>query len=127
MKYLVLIHNTPRVRELFAAMSDDERKAAFQTYWDVESDLTGSGELIDSKALDDGTQRLVRRTPDGPVSTAAPLPEVSEVVSGYYLVDVPNEECAVTIAARFPEAAVEGGMRVARILTAEDFARVMDA
>lgn len=121
MKYVVLIHNNPAVVEMFAAMSDEERRRAFQIYWDVESELEASGELVDSKALDDRTQQAVRRGPDGPVVSAAPLPEAAEVVSGYYLVDVADADRAHEIAARFPEAAVDGGIRVARALTQEDF------
>lgn len=122
MKYLVLIHANPAVGELFARMSDAERQAAYQTYWDVVSELEASGELVDSKALDTAEQRLVRRGPDGPVLTDAPLPELTEVVSGYYLVDVPDEARAAEIAARFPEAGAVGGVRIARVWTEADFA-----
>lgn len=121
MKYLILIHSNPAVAELFAAMTDDERRAAFQIYWDVESDLEATGELVDSKALDDATQQSVLRGADGPIVTDAPLPETTEVVSGYYLVDVETPQRAHEIAARFPEAAVVGGIRVGRVLTQEDF------
>ena len=121
MKYLILIHNNPSVGELFEKMTDEERAVAFQTYWDVESDLEASGELVDSKALDDRTQQLVFRGPEGLVITDAPLPETTEVVSGYYLVEVASAERAYEIAARFPEAVVPGGIRVGRTLTQEDF------
>lgn len=122
MQYLILIHNSPAVIDLFAKMSDEERKAAFQIYWDVESDLQATGELVDSKALDTDAQKHVVRGADGPVVTDAPLPELTEVVSGYYLVDVADEARAAEIAARFPEAVVPGGMRIARIWTDADFA-----
>ena len=71
MKYLVLIHDNAAVRELFAGMTDDERRAAFQVYWDVEAALRTSGELVDSKALDTGAQRYVRRTEGAPLVTDA--------------------------------------------------------
>ncbi|WP_137845144.1 YciI family protein [Microbacterium sp. 2FI] len=121
MQYLILIHNNPSVADMFAKMTDEERTAAYQVYWDVESDLEASGELVDSKALDDRTQQIVQRGSGGPVVTEAPLPETTEVVSGYYLVDVAAVERAHEIAARFPEAAASGGIRVARTLTQEDF------
>ncbi|HMO12116.1 MAG TPA: YciI family protein [Actinotalea sp.] len=122
MKYLVLIHANQAVGELFAGMSDADRAAAFQIYWDVVSDLRASGELVDSSALDTPEQRLVTRGPDGPVLTDAPLPELTEVVSGYYLVDVSDEARAAQIAARFPEAAVPGGIKIARVWTDADYA-----
>lgn len=121
-KYLILIHNNPAVIELFAGMTDDERSAAYQIYWDVEAELESTGELVDSKALDTGAQKLVNRGPQGPVVTDAPLPEVIEVVSGYYLVDVADEARAAVIAAKFPEAAATGGIRIARVWTEADFA-----
>jgi hypothetical protein len=121
MKYLILIHSNPAVVDLFARMTEDERRTAFQIYWDVESDLEQSGELVDSKALDESTQHLVKRGADGPIVTDARVPGTAEVVTGYYLVEVEDEARAIAIAAQFPEAAVDGGMRVARVLTQEDF------
>ncbi len=121
MKYLIMIQSNPHVVALFAGMTDEERAAAYQTYWDVGDELERSGEHVDSKALDEKTQRFVARGDDGPIVTDAPLPETTEVVTGYYLVDVEDPERAFEIAARFPEAAVEGGIRVARVLTQADF------
>lgn len=121
MKYLILIHSNPEVVALFSGMTEQERRTAFQIYWDVESDLEQSGELVDSKAIDEDTQHFVKRGANGPVVTPAPTPATSEVVTGYYLVEVADEARAMAIAARFPEATVDGGMRVARVLTAEDF------
>jgi hypothetical protein len=112
-KYLILIHNNPSVVELFSRMTDEQRAAAYQVYWDVE--------LVDSKALDDRTQQIVQHGGSAPLVTDAPLPETTEVVSGYYLVEVADVARAHEIAARFPEAAVPGGIRVARTLTQEDF------
>ncbi|SFS17607.1 Uncharacterized conserved protein [Microbacterium sp. cf046] len=121
MKYLILINSNPAVVDMFAGMTEDERRAQFQIYWDVENDLEESGELVDSTAIDEATQRAVRRGDDGVVVTDVPPPTTGSVVTGYYLVDVDDEARAVEIAARFPEAVVDGGIRVARALTQEDF------
>lgn len=121
MKYAILIHNNPAVAEMFSKMTTEQRAAAYQVYWDVESELEASGELVDSKALDDATQQVVLRTEHGWTVTAGPSPETTDVVGGYYLVDVTDVSRAYEIAARFPEAAVPGGIRVARTLTQEDF------
>jgi hypothetical protein len=121
MKYIVLIQANAAVRELYAGFTDEERAAAFQSYFDIEAELQASGELIESKALDDHVQRIVTRGDAGPIVTDAPLAEVTELVSGFYLVEVADEARAVEIGVRFPEAAV-GAIRVARTLTAEDFA-----
>jgi hypothetical protein len=120
-KYVILIQSNADIVRMWATLDGDARAAAFQTYFDVEADLEASGELIESKALDERTQRIVRLGDDGPVVEGAPHPEHAEVVSGLYLVDVADEARAVEIAARFPEARY-GAVRVARALTAEDFA-----
>jgi len=119
MKYLILITANPAIDAHFAALPDDERKREFQLYWDIESDLDASGELVDSKAVDAASQQLVTRGPDGAVTSAT---SDAETVSGYYLVDVADAARAAEIAARFPEAAVSGGgVRVTRVWTQEDF------
>ena len=121
MKYVILIHNNAAVVDMFAAMTEEQRAAAYQLYWTIESDLEQSGELVDSKAVDDRTQKVVRRGLAGTVVSDAPAPESADVVSGYYLVDVASADRAYEIAAQFPEAEVSGGIRVARALTQEDF------
>lgn len=121
MKFVVMIQSNPAVGELFSAMTDAERTAAFQIYWDVESDLEASGELIDSKAIDTNAQRNVTRLSDGRIDVGDLLPDTADHLSGYYLVEVENEARAFEIAARFPEAVVPGGIRVARTYTQEDF------
>jgi hypothetical protein len=121
-KYVVLIYNNPAVIELFARMTEDERAAAYQIYWDVESELESSGELVDSKALDTDAQKLISRGTGGAVITDAPSAGQTDAVSGYYLVDVADEARAAEIAARFPEAVAVGGIRIARVWTDADFA-----
>lgn len=122
MKYTVLIYSNPAVDALFSGMTADEKKAAYQLYWDVESDLEASGELVDSKAIDEAGQHFVHVASDGSTTVEdVPLGANGEVVTGYYLVDVADEARAVEIAARFPEARVPHGIRVGRVYTQEDF------
>ena len=125
MKYLLLITANPAINAHFAALSDEERQREFQLYWDIESDLEASGELVDSKAVDGDTQFVVTRGADGPTVTEAPAGD-AEVVTGYYLVDVVDQARAAEIAARFPEAAVDGGgIRLTRVWTQDDFDAAM--
>ncbi|GAB3916950.1 hypothetical protein GCM10011575_32990 [Microlunatus endophyticus] len=125
MKYLILIHSNPSVIELFAAMTDVQRREAFQTYFEIESELEKSGELLESKALEEKVQHYVQRGAEGPIVTDAPLAEVTEIVTGFYLVDVRDEARAFEIAARFPEAVTERGVRVVRVWTQDDFEQAM--
>lgn len=125
MKYLILITSNPAIDAHFAALDDDERRREFQLYWDIESDLEASGELVDSKAVDGDTQWIVTRGAGGPVVTEAPA-DAADVVTGYYLVDVADQARAAEIAARFPEAAVDGGgIRLTRVWTQDDFDAAM--
>lgn len=121
MKYLILITSNAAIGAHFAGLSDEQRRQDFQIYWDVENDLTASGELVDSKAVDGDTQLIVSRGADGPTLTPAPS-DGADVVTGYYLVDVADQSRAAEIAARFPEAAVAGGgVRLTRVWTQDDF------
>lgn len=56
MQYLIIIPSNPAIAAHFAALTDDDRQAEFQLYWDIENDLTTSGELVDSKAVDGDAQ-----------------------------------------------------------------------
>ena len=125
MQYLILITSNPAISAHFAALDDDERRREFQLYWDIESDLQASGELVDSKAVDGDTQFVVTRGAHGAIATEVPAGD-ADVVTGYYLVDVADQARAAEIAARFPEAAVDGGgIRLTRVWTQDDFDAAM--
>lgn len=47
MKYLILIQSNAAVADMFAAMTDEQRSAAYELYWSIESDLETSGELVE--------------------------------------------------------------------------------
>jgi hypothetical protein len=119
MRFLILTQSNAAVADMFAAMTDEQRSAAYRVYWSIDRDLEASGELVESHAVDEGAYRSVTRRGDEVAD--APLAETVEVVSGFYLVDVSGPDRAVEIAGQFPEAAV-GGIRVVRTMTEEDFA-----
>jgi hypothetical protein len=62
--------------------------------------LEKSGEFVDAQALTQ-TQTWVRYGgPDAaPVTTDGPLPETSDLVAGWYMVDVESRERAIELAA----------------------------
>jgi hypothetical protein len=122
MKFVVLIYSNASVDALAAARTTEEQQATNQIYWDVERELEASGELIDSKAIDESSQKFVRVNADGSVEVdGVPAPPGGEVVTGYYLLDVLDEARAFEIGARFPEAKANHGIRVARVWTQADF------
>jgi hypothetical protein len=116
-----MLHANAETSAMFAALSDEARRAEYQTYVDVMDELEASGELIDSKAVVESDQKAVLVGSSGIEVETLPGPDRETLVTGYYLVDVADEARAIEIAARFPEARVRGGVRVARGYTEEDF------
>jgi hypothetical protein len=67
----------------------------------IDTDLTASGELVDSRGLADGSQAKTVRFKNGvPVATDGPFAESKESMVGYWIVDVESEARAIEIASR---------------------------
>lgn len=63
------------------------------------TDLTESGELVDSRGLADPSQAKTVSISNGiPVATDGPYAEAKESLAGYWLVDVESEDRAIEIA-----------------------------
>jgi hypothetical protein len=108
MKYLILIHQNRAARAQWATLPAEVQAASTQAYFDLNDDLTSSGELLSAEALaDDSTSTVVSMRSGSFVSTDGPFAEAKELLAGYYLVDVASKERAVEIAQRIP--AVAGG------------------
>ena len=106
MKYLILIHQNPGVREQFAAMPAEAQAQArgMQAYYDLNEELAGTGELISAEALADETTATVLSLRTGSVvASDGPFAASKELLAGFYLVDVSSRERAVEIATRIPE------------------------
>lgn len=105
MKYLVLIYNNPASREIWDALSPDERAVGLQAYEALDADLAASGELVMSEALDvPATGKRVSVRDGRATTTDGPFAEVKEHVGGFYLLECENIDRAVEIASRIPEA-----------------------
>jgi hypothetical protein len=80
----------------------------------INSQLTESGELLVMQALaDPAAARIVRGLDAGtPIVTDGPYPESTELLAGYQLVDVVDEDRAVEIAAQVAAAPGPGGKPV---------------
>jgi hypothetical protein len=122
MKYVVLIYSNPASREIWAALSGEERGEGLRAYAALTEELAASGELVASEALADpglATRVTVR---DGQASaTDGPFAEVKEHLAGFFLVDCEDAGRAVGIAARIPEAAL-GLVEVRPVMTLDEFA-----
>jgi hypothetical protein len=100
MKYLLSIYGS---EQAWDALTADDIADRDRVHGEVIRDLRASGELIDTRQLDDGGV-VVRTTAGVPAVTDGPFTEAREIVGGFYLVDVASQERAVEIAARFTEA-----------------------
>ena len=100
MEYLILIRNNA---ETAAAITGHAREEFERAHQEVQAELTASGELVETRILDDDEARVVR-TGQAPLVTAGPYAELAEWVGGYYRVDCADLDRATAIAARFVEA-----------------------
>jgi hypothetical protein len=102
-KYLILIYNNAKSRELWESFSEQEQAQGWDAHEVINRDLAASGELIATGALADPslTKRVTAR--DGKaLTTDGPFAEVKEHLAGFYLVDCENLERAIEVAARMP-------------------------
>jgi hypothetical protein len=85
-----------------------EAHFAFLTH--VGELLEKNGELVDVQALTPAQTWVRYGGPDAaPVTTDGPLPETSDLVAGWYLVDVESRERALEIAAHISSEPGPGG------------------
>src|SRR3954449_4974848 len=104
-KYLLLKHyrGGPEPHHPFPPMDqwapeDVEAHLAFQRH--VNDLLEQNGELVDARALTPAQTWVRYGGPDAaPVTTDGPLPETSDLVAGWVMIDVESYEGAVEVAA----------------------------
>ena len=104
-KYLLLKHyrGGPEPHHPFPPMdqwapADVEAHMAFLR--NVSKLLEESGEYVDAQALTPARTWVRYGGPDAaPVTTDGPLPETSDLVAGWYMIDVDSYERALEIAA----------------------------
>ena len=102
MKYMVMIYNRP---QFTTDLSEPEREELFGEVDAIIKELTESGELLSTHALADPSITKTVRVRDGVTAiTDGPFIEAKEQFAGYLLVDCANEERALEIAARWPDA-----------------------
>jgi hypothetical protein len=102
-RYMLLIYSNA---EAWDAMSDDDRIALSHGHRDLVTALQATGEFVHGAGLDDESlSTTVRVTADDEIeATDGPFIEAKEHLAGYYVVEVPDREAAVAIAARIPDA-----------------------
>jgi len=99
MKYMLLIYQTDD------AMNDAQREACFKDSTQLCHDLHASGNFLAANPLHPTTTATSVRVRDGkPIVTDGPFAETREHLGGYFLIDAPNLDEAIRIAARIPGA-----------------------
>ncbi|WP_156755256.1 YciI family protein [Actinokineospora pegani] len=117
MKFLLIMHMNPAVWD---GLTEAERKAVMAGHEGFITEVTESGELLGTQALGDPSTSAVVRVRDGvPVVTDGPYAEVKEYLGGFYHIDVDSRERALELAAKIPDAAVDGlGVEVRPVMFA---------
>jgi hypothetical protein len=110
MKYLILIHQNRGAREQFASFPPEVQAAGMQAYYDLNAELTRTGEMVSAEALTDDSTATVLSLKSGSVVTSdGPFAESKEMLAGFYLVDVTSLDRALEIAAMIPEVQAGAG------------------
>lgn len=110
MKYLILIHQNRGAREQFAGFPPEVQAAGMQAYYDLNAELTRTGEMVSAEALSDDSTATVLSLKSGSVVTSdGPFAESKEMLAGFYLVDVTSLDRALEIAAKIPEVQAGAG------------------
>jgi hypothetical protein len=101
MKFMLLIHvNQPS----WDALTPEDMTRLRQAHHDVITDLSASGELVETNELGVEGSKVVRSRNRVPLVTDGPFTEGKEIVGGYYVVDCDGMARATAIAARLVEA-----------------------
>ena len=113
MKFLLLTRHNASETELRPMSEWDpaDAEAHLAALRAINEQLTESGELLVMQALaDPAAGRIVHGLDAGtPIVTDGPYPESTELLAGYQLVDVVDEDRAIEIAAQVAAAPGPGG------------------
>jgi hypothetical protein len=100
MKFLFLIHGD---RGAEAALTGEERMGIVKEHIEYTDMLRDLGAYISGEALEDASTALVVRPGEKPIVTDGPFAETKEAVGGFYVVDVPDRDEAIRLAAKIPQ------------------------
>lgn len=99
MRYMITISTDDDARRQWA----EDASMFEEAHGALLADLEASGELVDSNELDEDDAAVVGTYHGEPIATRGPFTEGTEIIGGYYIVDVDGRERAVEIARRLAE------------------------
>jgi hypothetical protein len=104
MKYALLIYSDETIWE---KMTEAERGEIVRRYNAVSEDLKKRGQYVLGEPLDATTTASTVKLREGrTLVTDGPFAETREQLGGFYVVDVPDLDTALALAARLPSAEV---------------------
>ena len=113
MKYMLLIHQgdtpTPRDPEAWGRLSEDEQKAVFAAYGEInQTPGVTPGEQMDAPEA-----ATTVRVQDGKtLTTDGPFVAVKEALGGYLFFEADDLDAAIELASRVPAARLGGAVEV---------------
>jgi hypothetical protein len=98
MKYALLIYSDPT-----ADASQEEMARVMEEYYKFTETINARGINLGGEALDGAdTATTVRVRDNKTLTTDGPFAETKEVLGGFYLIDVPDLDAAIKVAAELP-------------------------
>jgi hypothetical protein len=98
MQYLLLIYSPVE-----GGPSPEEAAAEYPRWMQYTEDLKSSGVFVAGEALQDGATATTVRVRGGQRNaTDGPFAETKELLGGFYMVDVPDLDAALELAAKMP-------------------------
>jgi hypothetical protein len=99
MKYLLLIYMTENV------INESERQDCYMESMQLCHDLQSAGQFITASPLQSVSTATSVRVREGKrLVTDGPFAETREQLGGFYMIDAPDLDAAITIASRIPGA-----------------------
>ena len=100
MKYLLLIYNEQPLLDALPAGAEDAMMRDCLAHAD---ELRTTGRLLDSQMLEDASTATAVRIRNGRLTTTdGPFAETKEQLGGFNLIEAPNLDEAIRMAAEFP-------------------------
>ncbi|HEY2042697.1 MAG TPA: YciI family protein [Jatrophihabitans sp.] len=104
-KYMILLQSNPQFLERWQALPKEQRERFGRDHLALSAELADTGELVAIEALaDPALAKRVTVTGEQTMISDGPFAEVKEHLAGFLLVDCEDEDRALAIAARVPDA-----------------------
>jgi len=102
MKYMLLIYDDEKA---FHGMADEEKQKIYAEYGQLQQSMQAAGQFVSGSELQPvSTATLIRVRGGKPLVTDGPFAETREQLGGYFIVDAPDLDAAIALAARIPSA-----------------------